>query len=103
MYGWRKRDTIVCDRNLKEFSELPLEDMTPLQYFSEFITTTLLDIVAEQTNITFQTIRKSIDTNRAEIMYLIRISIKMGVVQLPSYKSYRNRKLRCLRSKCYAS
>ena len=97
MYGWRKRDTIVCDRNLKEFSELPLEDMTPLQYFSEFITTTLLDIVAEQTNITLQTIRKSIDTNRAEIMYLIRISIKMGVVQLPSYKLYWNRKLRCLR------
>ena len=68
-YCWRKRDTIVCDHSfLEEFYEPALEDMTPLQYFSMFITTTLLDIVVEQTNIySFQTIHKSINTNRAEI------------------------------------
>ena len=90
VYRWRKRDTIACDHSfLEEFSEPPLEDMTPLQYFSMFITTALLDIVVEQTNIySFQTIHKSIDTNRAEIMPLIGMSIKMGILQLPSYKSY---------------
>ena len=96
---WRKRDTIVRDHSfLEEFSETPLEDMTPLQYFSKFITTALLDIVAEQTNIyRFQTIHKSIDTNRAEIMSLTGMSIKMGILQLPPYKSYWSREFRCPR------
>ena len=88
VYRSRKRDTIACDHSfLEEFSEPPLEGMTPLQYCSMFITTALF--VVEQTNIySFQTIHKSIDTNRAEIMPLIGMSIKMGILQLPSYKSY---------------
>ena len=88
VYRWRKRDTIACDHSfLEEFSEPPLEGMTPLQYCSMFITTALF--VVEQTNIySFQTIHESIDTNRAEIMPLIGMSIKMGILQLPSYKSY---------------
>ena len=70
---------------LEEFSKPLLEDMTPLQYFLKFITTELLDIVVEQTNIfSFQTIHKSIDTNRADIMSLIGMSIKMRILQLPS-------------------
>ena len=72
--------------------------MSPLQYLSKFHKTALLDIVVEQTNIySFQTIHKSIDTNFAEIMSLIRMSIKMGILQLPSYKSYWSRELRCPR------
>ena len=92
LYRWRKRDTIACDHSFfEEFSEPFLEDMTPLQYFSIFITTALLDIVVEQTSIySFQTIHKSIDTNRAEIISLIGMSIKMGTLQLPSYKAYCN-------------
>ena len=87
VYRWRKRETIVRDHSfLEELSELRLEDMTPLQYFSKFITTVLLHIVVEKTNIySFQTIHKSIDTNRAEIMSLIGMSIKMAILQLPSY------------------
>ena len=47
------------------------------------------DIVLEQTNIySLQTIHKSIDTNGAEIMSLIGMSIKMEILQLPSYKLY---------------
>ena len=66
--------------------------MVPLQYFSLFITTALLDIFVEQTNIySFQTINKSIDTNRGEIMSLIGMSIKMGMLQLPSYKLHWSR------------
>ena len=55
--------------------------MTLLQYFSKFITTALLDIVVEQTNIyDFQTLHKFIDKNRAKIMSLIEMSIKMGIL-----------------------
>ena len=70
--------------------------MAPLQYFSLFITTALLDIFVEQTNIySFQTINKSINTNREEMMSLIGMSIKMGMLQLLSYKSHWSRELRC--------
>ena len=69
--------------------------MKPLQHFSMFITTALLDTIVEQPNIcSFQTIHKSIDINRAEIMSLIGMSIKMGILQLPCYKSYWSRELR---------
>ena len=95
----RKRDTIVRDHSfLEKFSEPSLEDMTPLQYFLKFITTELLDIVAEQTNISnFQIILKSIETNHAEIMSLIGTSIKMGILQLPSYNLYCSQELHCPR------
>ena len=99
VYRWKKRDAISRNHSfLEEFSESSLEDMTPLQYFPKFITTSLLDIDVEQTNIySFKTIHKYIDANRAEIMSLIGKSIKMGILQLPSYKSYRSQELRCPR------
>ena len=99
VYRWKKRDAISRNHSfLEEFSESSLEDMTPLQYFPKFITTSLLDIDVEQTNIySFKTIHKYIDANHAEIMSLIGKSIKMGILQLPSYKSYRNQELRCPR------
>ena len=95
----RKRDTIVCDHSfLKQFSEPSLEDVTPLQYFSMFITTALLDIVVEQTNIySFEIIHKSINTGCAKMMSLIGMSNKMGILKLPSYKSYWSRELCCPR------
>ena len=72
--------------------------MTPLQYISVFITTTLLGINVEQTNIySFQAIHKSINTNRAEITSWIGMNIKMGILQLPSYKLYWSQNLLCPR------
>ena len=102
VYHWRKIDTIVCDHSfLEELSELLLEDMTPLQYISVVITATLLGINVEQNNIySFQTIHKSIDTNRAEITSLIGMSIKMGILQLPSYKLYWSQNFLCPRIVC---
>ena len=43
VYRWRKRE-IRYHSFLKKLSEPPLEDMTPLQYFSKFISTAFLDI-----------------------------------------------------------
>lgn len=95
VYPRRKRDTIVRDYSFgEEFSKPPAED-TLLQYFLMFITATLLDVVVEQTNIySFQAKHKSIDTNRAEILSLIGMMIKMGISHLPSYKSYWGREFR---------
>ena len=72
--------------------------MIPLVYLARFITMVLLVIIVEQTNIcSFQATHKSINTNRVEIISLIGMSIKMGILQLPSYKSYWSRELCCLR------
>ena len=90
VYLWRKRNMVVHDHSfLEEFSEPLLENMIPLQYFLKFITTALLDIVVEQTNIySFQTIHKSINTCRNNVFDWTRM--KMGILQLPSYKSNRS-------------
>ena len=95
-YRWRKRDTIAHDYSFtQDFSEPPVEEMTPLQYFSLFFTTDILEIVVQQTNIySFQKCHKVINTNREEIMSLIGINLKMGITKLPSYKSYWGRELR---------
>ena len=99
VYCWGKRDSIVRDNSfLEEFSEPPLEDMTPLQWVLKFITTALLDIDVEQTNInSFQSIHEFISTSHTEIMYLIGVSIKIGILQLPFYKFYWSQEFRCPR------
>ena len=45
----------------------------------------------------FQTIHKSVDTSRTEIISLIGLSIKMGILQLPPHKLYWIRELHCPR------
>ena len=81
---------IVGERQIQQLVIIRFwNKMALLQYFSKFITTEFSDIVLEQTNIySFQTIHKSINTNGAEIMSLIGMSIKMEILQLPSYKLY---------------
>ena len=81
---------IVGERQIRQFVIIRFwNKMTLLLYFSKFITTEFLDILLEQTNFySLQTIYKSIDTNCAEIMSLIGMSIKMEILQLSSYKSY---------------
>ena len=97
-----KESTSVFDHSFfEELSEPPLDDMTPLQYFSKYYNDilfimTLLDIVAEQTNIySFQTIHKSIDRNCSEIVSLIGMIIKMGILQPRSYKLHWSRDFFC--------
>ena len=95
-YRWRKKDTMVVDRTFESnFSDPPLDDMTPLQYFKLFITDDIIDSVVEQTNIySFQKNDKSINTDHEEIMSLIGMNMKMGISKLPSYKLYWSRELR---------
>ena len=97
VYSWRKRDTILRGHLLlEEFFERPLEDMTPQQYFSVLLQRYCQILLLDRlTFIVFQTIHKTIGVKRAEIMSLTLISIKMGILQLPSYKLYQSREFRC--------
>ena len=95
-YRWRKKDTLSSDYIfVGQFSDPPLEDKTPLQYFRQFITDDIIDLVVEQTNIySCQKSGKSINVNREELMSLMGIRMKMGIVKLPSYKLYWSQELR---------
>ena len=89
-YRWRKKDTIVGNHTFeRNFPAPPLEEITPLKYFKQFITDDIIDCVVEQTNIySFQKDAKSTNTNREEIMSLIGMHMKMGIITIPSYKLY---------------
>ena len=96
-YSWRKKDTMVVQHIFKgAFSDPPLnEDITPLSYFQKFITPKLIDEIVAQTNLySFQKKHKNIKTSPSEIMVLIVMSIKMGIVSLSSYANYWSRELR---------
>ena len=96
IFRWRKKDTLVGQHSfVKSFSDPPLEELTPFTYFQKFITPKLIDDVAEQTNLySFQKDHKIVDTNASEVMSLIGICIKMGIVSLPSIANYWSRELR---------
>ena len=95
-YRWRKKDTIVGNHTFeRNFPDPPLEEITPLKYFKQFITDDIIDCVVEQTNIySFQKDAKSTNTNREEILSLIGMHMKMGIITIPSYKLYWSRELR---------
>lgn len=95
-YRWRKKDTMEGDHEFTSiFSEPPVEEVTPLQYFYKFFTPELTELVAEQTNLySFQKKNKSIETTSAEITTLMGIMMNMGIVKLPQYRCYWSRQLR---------
>ena len=93
----RKIQQFVIIRFLKNDLK-QLQKIGQLCNFSMFITTALLYIVAELTKIySFQHIHKFINTNCAEIMPLIGMTVKMDILRLPSQKSYCIRERRCPR------
>ena len=96
-YNWHKKDTMEGQHIFKgTFSDPPLnEDISPLSYFQKFITPKLIDEIVAQTNLySFQKKHKNIKTSLSEIMVLIVMSIKMGIVSLSSYANYWSRELR---------
>ena len=96
-YRWRKKDTMVGQHIFKgTFPDQPLnEDISPLSYFQKFITPRLIDEIVAQANLcSFQKKHKNIKTSPSEIMVLIGMIIKMGIVSLPSYANSWSRELR---------
>ena len=90
VFRWRKKDTIERDVTFtSKFSDPPVELPTPFQYFRMFFPSALDDIIAEQTNL-YSVLKsnRNAKTTPAEISILIGIMMKMGIVQLPSYRLY---------------
>ena len=86
-YRWQKKDTIVGNHTFeRNFPDPPLEEITPLKLLGIFITDDIIDCVVEQTNIySFQKDAKSTNTNREEIMSLIGMHMKMGIITILRY------------------
>ena len=96
VYRWRKKDTIEFDVTFSnQFTDPPLVLPTPYHYFRMFFPSNLDDLVAEQTNLySVQRSGRNIKTSAAEISALMGIMIRMGIVQLPSYRLYWSQLLR---------
>ncbi|KAF9411725.1 hypothetical protein HW555_009554, partial [Spodoptera exigua] len=71
--------------NFKERHDI----LSPKQYFQNFFTNELLDIIVEMTNLySVQTTGKSICVTQKEIEVLLGIEILMGIVDLPAVEDY---------------
>ena len=69
--------------------------MTPYQYFRKFFPDEIVTDVVEQTSLySYQKKQKNIMTTEEEIRSLIGVTMKMGIVSLPSYKCYWSQQLR---------
>jgi hypothetical protein len=71
------------------------ETKSPLEYFRQFWPDEINNLVVEQTNLySTQKTGTSINTNTKETEQLIGMHLKMGIIQLPSYKLYWSQKMR---------
>ena len=89
-YRWRKKDMLEKDVTFtSKFSDPPIDLPTPYQYFRKFFPPALDELVAEQTNLySVQKCNRNIKTTPNEISSLIGMMMKMGIVQLPSYRLF---------------
>ena len=90
VYWWRKHDTPMADCTFQRtFTELPEEELTPLQYFKFFFKDEILNAIVENTNLC--SVKKSgtsVNTNKDKISSFIGIHILIGIVQLPKLRSF---------------
>ena len=90
VYRWRKNDIPMTSAKFTgSFSNPPVEEMTPLEYFYTFLPQKLVTDIFEQTNLySVQRSCKSVNTNEDEMKTFIGIQMLMGIVKLPSYLDY---------------
>jgi hypothetical protein len=91
----RKKDMPPSDGSFDSEEDDIEETNSPLEYFRQFRPDEINDLVVEQTNLysTHKT-GTSINTNMKETEQLIGMHLKMGIIQLPSYKLYWSQKMR---------
>ena len=89
-YRWKKQDAPLFHDNFQEyFSDLPEEELTPMQYFNLFLKEDVLKLTVENTNLySIQRTGIPINTNTEEIRTFIGMLTLLGIVQLPTYKLY---------------
>ena len=90
-WSWRKNiGNININFKEPEVYPVPDPDKTPYEYFKYFITDEMLGAIAEQRNIySLQSpIGSPISTTRKEIEIFLGVYFRMGLVKLPSQRSY---------------
>ena len=94
-FRWRKKDIPVTLGHVVMESEKLSQIKSPTDYFKLFWTDELNGLIVEQTNL-YSTQKRftSINMNKSEIQQFIGIQLKMGIVQLPSYKLYWSQQMR---------
>ena len=89
IFRWRKRDIPPITRDFVPHEENSTSIKTPFEYFKFFWTDDVNKKIAEQTNLySVQKTGSSIKTDHHEIEKYIGMHLRMGVIQLPSYRMY---------------
>lgn len=92
-FNWRSGKPPTADNDIvftgDQFSLPPLDDLTPIQYFSKFFEPSIMDIIAEQSNkYAMEKDGIILNTNSAEIEIFLGIHMLAGIVRMPSYRMY---------------
>ncbi len=99
LFTWRKKPFEAPDCTFKGESVTPPDILyTPLEYFRKFITTEMLELLMEQTNL--YSVQKSerhsnVNTTVKELEVLIGLYLRMGLCQLPGNRAYWENDTRC--------
>ena len=95
-YRWRKKDRPISKNQfLGQFSDPPIDDMTPMEYFKTFFTEEIMTMIVEQTNLySTQKHIKCINTNIDKMLKFFGMHIHMGLVNLPAYTLFWSQSLR---------
>ncbi|XP_047490888.1 piggyBac transposable element-derived protein 3-like [Penaeus chinensis] len=87
VYCWRKKTYDVPDTSFSGVMDGKVG--SPYQYFREFVTDDMLDIVVQNTNLySVQKKGKSIDISKKELEQVIGMYFRMGIAQMPGVRAY---------------
>ena len=80
-YRWRKQDVHIPDTTFQDnFSDPPVDLLTPMHYFKKFFADEFFNYIAEQCNLcAMQKDGKSLNTTAAEIEQFIGIILLTGI------------------------
>ena len=89
-YRWRKQDIHIPDTTFQgNFSDPPVDLLTPMQYFKKFFADESFSYIAEQSNLyAMQKDGKSLNTTAAEIEQCVGIILLTGIFSCSSYRLY---------------
>ena len=95
VFRWRKKDVSPSDESFIQEKDEIEEMKSPLEYFRQFWPDDINELVAQQTNLySTQKSGSSMNTTKPEMERFIGMHLKMGLIQLPSYKLYWSQKMR---------
>ena len=88
VYRWRHRDIQEVRSNFCTNEQIR-DVKEPLEYFKDFWTDELTNLVVEQTNLySVQQSGANVNTSKDEMEKFFGMHVKMGIVKLPTYVSY---------------